>query len=105
MVEKVKKKDKDVLYLTRKQKIWVCTECKKEYNDIPSQCSCGALAPVFDEKEGIVGENEDRKIYKVHRKNILYQGQQVNVGQEVSLIVRDRITKDLLERNLVVEVK
>jgi len=86
----------DVLELSRKDKIWVCSECQKEYKDIPSQCACGAAARAFDEKDVLISEEAGREDYTV-LNNIIYDGQQVNAGKTISLVKNDRATKSLLK--------
>jgi len=90
--------------LERKQKVWKCTECGKEFSNIPPTCECGALAPTFIEKTIAVGENNERKDYLV-LKNIIYEGFQYNAGVVINLVVEDRVTKDMVVRGLVKEVE
>ena len=86
--------------LDRKDKVWVCSECKKEYKDIPGQCTCGAAARLFDEKEVFAGEHAEREDYIVNT-NIIFAGQQINTGKIISLVKNDRVTKSLLkEKNI-----
>ena len=87
-----------VIDLVRKQRIWRCSDCGKEYLEIPTQCECGALSDAFDERhEDVEGQ---RKVYVVS-KNIIYNGQQLNAGEIVSLISSDRVTKSLISRKLI----
>ena len=93
----------NVTTLSRKDRIWVCTECNKEFRIAPTQCSCGATDKVFVEKDAVI-EDTGRKTYKV-LQNIIYEAKQISKGNIVSLIVKDRCTKNLLARKLIEEIK
>lgn len=93
-----------VLKLTRKDKAWVCSECDKEFRGaVPVQCSCGAQDKVFTEKELPI-EETGRKTYAVN-SNFIYSAKQIDKDSIVSLIEKDRVTKSLLDRNLISEKK
>ena len=94
----------DVLELNRQNKVWVCSECKKEYEKIPGQCSCGALARSFDEKDVLIQEGAKRSKYLVER-NVLFAGQQINKGEIVSLVEDDRSTKEMLRDKIISPIK
>ena len=92
----------EVLELSRKQRVWKCSDCGKDYVDIPTQCSCGALSDAFDERQDdVVGQ---RKLYKVN-KSVIYNGQHLEAGLIVSLIAGDRVTKSLVARKLILSQK
>lgn len=93
-----------VLELNRKERVWVCSECQAEYKDIPAQCKCGAMAPVFNESADLVGKDEQRMVYLVER-NLIYEGKQINKGTVISLVERDRVTKGMLKEKLITPVK
>lgn len=99
------KKYSEVLELSRFERIWFCSECKKEFptSAVPTQCSCGAEDKVFMEKTLPIEESA-RKLYTV-QSNIIYEGDHIPKDSVVSLIVKDRITKNLLSRKLISEVK
>ena len=105
MVKKTKNKEgQEVLELSRLDRIWFCSECKREFKaEVPAQCPCGAQDKVFLEKTVPI-EESSRKIYTV-LSNIIYEGDQINKDDVVSLIVKDRVTKNLLQRKLVAEDK
>ena len=105
MLQLEKGKDgQEVKVLSRFDRIWFCSECKKEYlATVPNQCSCGAQDKVFLEKT-IPIEEAPRKLFVV-QSNIIYEGDQINKDSIVSLIVKDRVTKGLLSRKLISEVK
>ena len=86
----------DVVELSRTDKVWVCSECQKEYKAIPSQCVCGAGAKAFDEKDVLISEEAGRDEYIVNT-NIIYDGQQIDTGKTISLVKTDRVTKSLLK--------
>jgi hypothetical protein len=88
----------EVVTLSRKEKIWKCSDCGREVLTIPTQCECGSLSDAFDEKQDIV--EGPRKVYVV-QKNIIYNGQHIDAGSIVSLISGDRVTKSLVARRLV----
>ena len=87
-----------VIELGRKQRIWKCSDCGKDYIDIPTQCSCGALSDAFDERQEDV--KGDRKVYVV-KKDVIYNGQHLKAGLIVSMISGDRVTKSLVARRLI----
>ena len=88
--------------LSRKDRIWACTECGKEFPVAPVQCSCGAGDKVFIEKDNPIAQT-GRKTYKV-TQNIIYEGEQINKGEIISLVTKDRISKNLIARRLVEEI-
>ncbi len=105
MVKKAKNKEgQEVLELSRFDRIWFCSECNREFKaEVPPQCPCGAQDKVFLEKTAVV-EETPRRIYTI-LSNIIYEGDQINKGSIVSLIVKDRVTKNLLQRKLISEAK
>lgn len=102
MITKTKTAEGTILTLTRKDKVWQCSECKKRYSTIPSQCSCGAVDKVFDEVDLAIKEGP-RKLYTV-QSNFLYDIDQISKNSIVSLITDDKVTKDLVTRKLVIEI-
>lgn len=96
-------KEGSKLVLSRKDRSWVCSECDKEYKIAPTQCTCGAPDKVFLEKDMPV-EESTRKDYHI-KANIIYEATEIKKGSIVSLIAKDRCTKNLLLRNLIEEVK
>lgn len=103
MIKKITKENGSlVLELSRFDRIWFCSECNKEFKTAPSQCSCGATDKVFLEKTLSVEESK-RKEYKV-LSNIIFDADQVDKDSIVSLIEKDRITKNLLSRKLIQEL-
>ena len=102
MVRKDKKGNKVVYFCSRKDIAWVCTECSKEYRIAPTQCSCGASDKVFIEKDVLVEETE-RKEYVV-KESIIYDATIIDQNSIVSMVVNDRVTKNLLKRKLISEV-
>ena len=102
MIEKIQQGNEIILKLVRKDRFWVCSECEKEYRgEVPTQCSCGAQDKVFTEKDSLVEEGP-RKLYKV-MQNFIYSSQHIAKGSIVSLLIKDRVTKGLLERKLIQE--
>ena len=106
MVKKIiNKKGQEVLELSRFERIWFCSECKKEFSvsAVPAQCSCGAEDKVFMEKTLPI-EESPRKLFTI-QSNIIYEGNHIPKDSIVSMIVKDRVTKNLLSRKLISEVK
>lgn len=101
-MEKVKQSV--AVVLDRKEMIWECNICKKQYKQIPGQCSCGALGREFDEVEAKTTALEEREDYVVE-KNIIYNGRQVNKGRIVNLSKVDRVTKSMVKEGLITPVK
>ncbi len=93
-----------ILELKRKVLTWKCSECGKTYAKIPAQCVCGATANVFDEESNGFIEG-DRKVYDVVKGNIIYEGQHVKKGTVVSLVAKDSVTRNLLKREFLLEIK
>ena len=106
MVKKImNKKGQEVLELNRFERIWFCSECKKEFpvSAVPTQCSCGAEDKVFMEKTLPI-EESPRKLFTI-QSNIIYEGDHIPKDSIVSLIIKDRVTKNLLSRKLISECK
>lgn len=102
MIKPIETNGKVILELSRFDRLWVCSECNKEYSIAPEQCSCGASDKVFLEKSAEVKESP-RKEYLV-KFNFLYEASEVKKGTIVSLQSKDRITKNLLLRKLIEEI-
>lgn len=102
IMTKGKKGSNMVYVLAYRDKSWVCSECNKEYSTLPEQCKCGAPDKVFIEKDLPVKEGE-RKEYSINQ-NIIYDGEEIKKGSVVSLIEKDRLTKNLKRRDLITEI-
>ena len=104
MLEKVKKENgQTVLKLTKFERIWICSECKREFKIAPPQCPCGAVDKVFIEKDLPVKESKRRE-YLVN-SNIIFESNQILANQIISLPINEDITKSLLARKLISEIK
>lgn len=93
----------EVLELSRKDKVWVCSECNKEYKDIPGQCICGAMARSFEEKD--IAPKDDEKGEYLVEKRCIYDGKEIERGVIVSLSRKDRVLKSMLDNGIVTPVK
>ena len=103
MVKEEKRENGSVLVLSRKERSWYCSECSKEYAVAPSQCVCGASDKVFLEKDTMIAETA-RKDYMI-KDNIIYEATCIAKGKLVSMLPNDRVTKNLLKRKLIEEIK
>ena len=99
MLRTIEKDGKKILELSRKERHWLCSECNKEYSSAPTQCVCGASDKVFMEKDCPIKESTRRE-YEV-LGNFIYDLKQINKGSIVSLIEKDRATKNLLKSELI----
>ena len=90
--------------LTRVVRMWECQSCHKVYGGYPDKCVCGQFPPVFAEKQTLLSDELPRKTFVVNR-NFLFETVHVDMGTWVSLPVDDQLTKELIERELVSEVK
>ena len=102
MIKKVETGKRTVYELSRKDKIWVCSECNREYSNIPTQCSCGAPDKVFIEKDLPIKESA-RKEYNV-KTNFIYDATHISAGLIVSLPSADYVTKNLVKRKIIEEI-
>ena len=104
MVKLVKTKEgQEVLELSRFQRIWVCSECQKEFHaEVPNQCPCGAQDKVFIEKT-LPSVKTPRRLFVVE-SNIIYEASHIPKGSIISLCFKDNVTKNLLSRKLISEV-
>lgn len=106
MIKKINQDDgKVILELSRQERIWSCSECGKEFkvDNVPTQCPCGVSDKVFLEKTTPVDEST-RRTYLAN-SNIIFEAEQILKGSIVSMIAKDRVTKNLISRNLISEVK
>lgn len=102
MIETIKSGNSIVLKLSRIEKIWFCSECKREFKIAPPQCSCGAVDKVFLEKDlKVIGGK--RAEYDVI-SNFIFESTHIQSGSVVSMIINDSITKSLLQRKLISEI-
>lgn len=94
---------RQVLELSRKDKVWVCSECTKEYVTIPGQCSCGAIVRSFEEKDipAVEGEKGEFLI----EKRCIYDGREIERGTIVVLNKKDRFTKSMLLNKIITPIK
>jgi len=96
--------DQKVIRGRRSQRVWRCSECQKEYPQIPAQCVCSAMAQSFVEDSSIIGEN-DTGVQYLFKSSVIYDGRHINPGTIMNLVEDDRVTKDLLNRGLIKPVK
>lgn len=99
----VKKEDgSTIVELVRFDKAWICSECDREYRIAPVQCKCGATDKVFLEKTLPIEESL-RKTYKANC-NFIYEGDEIKRDSIISMIEKDKVTKNMIKRNLISEV-